>query len=235
MQLFYNPRLDNSAVQFTFSTEESKHIVKVLRKKEGDILHITNGKGYLFEAKILLADPKKCKAEIVSTTKKHEKMFWLHMVVAPTKTNDRFEWFLEKATEIGVHEITPIICENSERKVLKPERMERVIQSAMKQSLQTFLPKLNKAVSYKDFIAKPQNGLLFVAHCRKGEKVELKRRLAPDKDVTILIGPEGDFSQTEINSAYDKGFIPISLGENRLRTETAAIVACTTVVMINNG
>ena len=235
MQLFYNSRLDNSAVQFTFSTEESKHIVKVLRKKEGDILHITNGKGYLFEAKILLADPKKCKAKIVSRVKKHPKMYWLHMVVAPTKMNDRFEWFLEKATEIGVHEITPIICENSERKVIKPERMEKVIQSAMKQSLQTFLPKLNKAVTYKAFMATTHKGLLFIAHCKKDEKVDLKRRVAPDKDVTILIGPEGDFSKTEINTAFDKGFVPISLGANRLRTETAAIVACTTVVMINNG
>ncbi len=235
MQLFYNPRLDNSASQFMFSAEESKHIIKVLRKKEGDILKITNGKGYLFEAKILLATAKKCKAEIISTTKKHHKMYWLHMVVAPTKMNDRFEWFLEKATEIGVHEITPIICENSERKTLKMERMEKIIQSAMKQSLQTFLPKLNEPLSYKKFMAKEHKGLLFIAHCENDEKVDLKRRVAPDKDVTILIGPEGDFSRSEIEMAYDDSFLPISLGENRLRTETAAIVACTTVAMINNG
>ncbi len=235
MQLFYNPRLDNSASQFTFGTEESRHIIKVLRKKEGDVLKITNGKGYLFEAKILLATEKKCKAEIISTTKKHHKMYWLHMVVAPTKMNDRFEWFLEKATEIGVHEITPIICENSERKTLKMERMEKIIQSAMKQSLRTFLPKLNEPLSYKNFMVKEHKGLLFIAHCGKDEKVDLKRRVAPDKDITILIGPEGDFSPSEIKMAYNKGFLPISLGENRLRTETAALVACTTVAMINNG
>ncbi|MGB5665220.1 MAG: RsmE family RNA methyltransferase, partial [Maribacter sp.] len=106
MQLFYNPRLDNSASQFVFDAVESSHIVKVLRKKEGDTLQITNGKGYLFESRIVDADVKKCKAEIISTTKKHRKMYWFHLVVAPTKNNDRFEWFLEKATEIGVNEIT---------------------------------------------------------------------------------------------------------------------------------
>ncbi len=235
MQLFYNPRLDQSASQFTFNEEESKHIVKVLRKKEGDLLHITNGKGYLFEARIISANPKKCSAQIEDTDKRHQKMHWFHLVVAPTKMNDRFEWFLEKATEIGVNEITPIICDNSERKIIKKERMEKVIQSAMKQSLQTFLPKLNDAVSFKDFIANEHKGLLFIAHCEDDEKLDLKRRVAADKDVTIMIGPEGDFSSSEIKSSYEKGFLPVSLGENRLRTETAAIVACTTVNMINNG
>jgi len=235
MQLFYNPQLDQSASQFMFSEEESKHLIKVLRKKEGDLVHITNGKGYLFEAKIISADTKKCKAEVIDTNKIHQKMHWFHLVVAPTKMNDRFEWLLEKATEIGVNEITPIICNNSERKIVKIERMEKVILSAMKQSLQTYLPKLNAPISYKEFLTKTHKGLLFIAHCEEDEKLELKRRVAPDKDVTILIGPEGDFSQSEIKQAYESGFLPVSLGENRLRTETAAIVACTTVNMINNG
>lgn len=235
MQLFYNPNIDNSASHFVFPTEESKHIVKVLRKVEGDILHITNGKGYLYKAEILVADQKKCKVAIVATEKEHPKMFWLHMVVAPTKMNDRYEWFLEKATEIGANEITPIICERSERKVIKKERMEKVIQAAMKQSQRTYLPKLNDAISYADFMFQEQKGLLFIAHCEDKEKLELKRRVAADKDITILIGPEGDFSSSEINIAYEKGYLPVSLGQYRLRTETAAIVACTTVVMINNG
>ncbi|MUH36883.1 16S rRNA (uracil(1498)-N(3))-methyltransferase [Zobellia amurskyensis] len=235
MQLFYNPDLDKSITQFTFSQEESRHIVKVLRKKEGDVLHITNGKGYIFESEILLADQKRCKAQIVSTQKKHAKAHWLHIVVAPTKNNDRLEWFLEKATEIGVNEITPIFCDRSERKIIKKERLEKVIQSAMKQSLRTYLPKLNDAISFKDFMEQEQNGLLFIAHCEEEEKVDLKRRVAPDRDITILIGPEGDFSQNEISRAYEKGFLPVSLGEYRLRTETAAIVACATVNMINNG
>ncbi|MEX0289845.1 MAG: 16S rRNA (uracil(1498)-N(3))-methyltransferase [Flavobacteriaceae bacterium] len=233
MQLFYNPRLDGSATQFSFDQEESKHIVKVLRRKEGNELHITNGKGSLFKAVIIDADPKRCKAQIQETEKHHEKMHSLHMAVAPTKMNDRFEWFLEKATEIGVNEITPIICERAERKVIKPQRLEKVIQTAMKQSLRTYLPKLNPAISYTDFLAQQHQGLLFIAHCEKEEKAELKRRVAADKDITILIGPEGDFSKAEIQQAYDKGFVPVSLGEARLRTETAAIVACATVNLIN--
>ncbi|TMU56166.1 16S rRNA (uracil(1498)-N(3))-methyltransferase [Flagellimonas algicola] len=234
MQLFYNPSLDNSFKQFFFNSEESKHIAKVLRKKEGDILYITNGMGYLFEAEILIADPRKCKAQIVTEKKSIPKRYHLHLAVAPTKMNDRYEWFLEKATEIGVDEITPIICERSERKVIKLERMERVLQSAMKQSLQTFLPKLNPAISYKQFMEQQMEGLKFIAHCEEGEKMELKRRAAADKDVTILVGPEGDFSTTEIQLAQEKGFVPVSLGNNRLRTETAAIVACTTVAIINS-
>ncbi|WKB80755.1 16S rRNA (uracil(1498)-N(3))-methyltransferase [Cellulophaga lytica] len=235
MQLFYNSTLDNSISQFVFPPEESKHIVKVLRKVEGDELYITNGNGYLFTAKIMVADVKKCKAQITSKEKKHRPMHWLHVAVAPTKMNDRFEWFLEKATEIGVDEITPIICDHSERKILKLERMEKVLQSAMKQSLQTYLPKLNAPIPYTEFVQKEHKDLLFIAHCEEEEKVELKRRVAADKDVTILIGPEGDFSSNEIKQAYENGFIPVSLGKNRLRTETAAIVACATVAMINNG
>ncbi|MEE9361083.1 MAG: 16S rRNA (uracil(1498)-N(3))-methyltransferase [Cellulophaga sp.] len=235
MQLFYYPNLDNSISQFIFSEEESKHIVKVLRKTEGDILFITNGKGYFFDAKILIANHKRCKMEVISSKKKHAKRHWLHMVIAPTKLNDRYEWFLEKATEIGIDEITPIICEHSERKVIKIDRLKKVIESAMKQSLQAFLPKLNEAISFKEYIEQSKDGLLFIAHCEDDEKMELKRRVAPDKDVTILIGPEGDFSHSEITTAEEKGFIPISLGKNRLRTETAGIVACATVALINNS
>ncbi len=235
MQLFYNSNLDSSAAQFVFPQEESKHIIRVLRKKENDILFVTNGKGTLYETKIVVADPKKCKVQITNETKKHQTKYWLHLAVAPTKNNDRFEWFLEKATEIGVNEITPIICERSERKVIKQERLQKVIQSAMKQSLQTFLPKINPAISLKEYLNLKHEGLLFIGHCEKEEKVELKRRAAADKDITILIGPEGDFSTNEIQSAYEKGFLPVSLGRNRLRTETAAIYACTTIALINNS
>ncbi|RIV74427.1 16S rRNA (uracil(1498)-N(3))-methyltransferase [Flagellimonas aequoris] len=234
MQLFYNPSLDNSTKQFVFPPEESKHIARVLRKTEGDIVHITNGKGYLFEAEILVPDQKRCKVKIVSESKSVPKRYSLHMAVAPTKMNDRFEWFLEKATEIGIDEITPLFCDHSERKTVKLERMERVLQSAMKQSLQTVLPKLNPPMSFKDFMETDNTGLKFIAHCDEGEKMELKRRVIADMDITILIGPEGDFSKEEIDAAKAKGFVPISLGNNRLRTETAAIVACTTVNVINS-
>ncbi|MBM1106733.1 16S rRNA (uracil(1498)-N(3))-methyltransferase [Aurantibacter crassamenti] len=235
MQLFYNPEIDNSISQFSFSSEESKHIIKVLRKKVDDELYITNGKGYIYQARIIDASIKRCKAEIISREKKHKTMHYLHLVVAPTKMNDRFEWFLEKATEIGVNEITPIICEHSERKIIKIERMQKVLQSAMKQSLQAYLPKLNQAIKYTDYLELEKNGLLFIAHCEEGEKMELKRRVAADNDVTVLIGPEGDFSANEIDLALKKGFLPVSLGKNRLRTETAALVACATVAVINNA
>lgn len=234
MHLFYNPALDNSFKQFFFSLEESKHIVKVLRKAEGDIVNLTNGRGSLFQAKILEANPKKCKAQIISEEKTIPRLHSLHIAIAPTKMNDRFEWFLEKATEIGIQEITPILCDHSERKVIKQERLEKVLQSAMKQSLQTFLPKLNPLMSLQEFLGSVKGGLNLVAHCHPEEKLELKRRVQADKDVVILIGPEGDFSKDEINLALHEGFLPVSLGRNRLRTETAGIVACTTVAMINS-
>lgn len=235
MQLFYDPDLDQSVSQFFFSAEESRHMVKVLRKNSGDVIHITNGKGFLFEARILVPDPKHCSAEIISTSQKHPDRHWLHMVVAPTKMNDRYEWFLEKATEIGVHEITPIICEHSERKVLKMDRMEKVVLAAMKQSQQYFLPKLNEAIPFTEYMVLPKKGHLYIAHCDEGEKSDLKRKVPADNDVTVLIGPEGDFSPKEIATAKDNGFIPVSLGPNRLRTETAALVACTTVALINQS
>ena len=234
MQLFFNPSLDNSFKQFFFPQDESKHIIKVLRKVEGDILSITNGRGSLFQAKILEANPKKCKAQIVSEEKTIPRLHTLHIAIAPTKLNDRFEWFLEKATEIGIHEITPILCEHSERRVIKPERLERVLRSAMKQSLQTFLPKLNPLVPFERFLGSVQGDLKLVAHCHPEEKLELKRRVQADKDVIILIGPEGDFSKNEVDMALSHGFLPVSLGRNRLRTETAGIVACSTVAIINS-
>lgn len=233
MQLFYNPEINLKTDQFTFPTDESKHIVKVLRKKTGDLLQITNGQGDMFQAEILFPDHKKCTAKIIEKKHYEPKAYKLHLVVAPTKLNDRFEWFLEKATEIGVDEITPLICDHSERKVIKKDRMDKVIQSAMKQSLQTYLPILNEAITFKEFLSSPRQGDLFIAHCEENEKIELNERVRAKSETTILIGPEGDFSANEIALALEKGFLPIALGQTRLRTETAAIVACTTVALIN--
>ncbi|UOB17156.1 16S rRNA (uracil(1498)-N(3))-methyltransferase [Abyssalbus ytuae] len=236
MQLFYNPNISESTSQFTFSQDESKHITRVLRKKEGDILSITNGKGWLFEAEIIVADSKNCIANIIKSKLQDKKLYYLHMAVAPTKMNDRYEWFLEKATEIGIDEITPIICDHSERKQIKKERYEKIIQSAMKQSLNCYLPKINDAVKLNDFLNNSFNGQTFIAHCEEDDfkKEYLNRVALADHKITILIGPEGDFSKNEINLALKKGFVPVSLGDNRLRTETAAIVACHTVSLINN-
>lgn len=233
MQLFYNPDINAVSETFSFDKEESKHIVKVLRKSEGDILHVTNGLGYLFHTEIILASDKKCTVKINQTETQKPTDFYLHLAVAPTKMNDRFEWFLEKATEIGIHEITPIICEHSERKVIKTERFDKIIQSAMKQSLQYFLPKLNEPISFKEFINKNQDGTLFIAHCEETDKKLLKEAIVPKEKYTILIGPEGDFSEKEIETALQNNYIPVSLGNTRLRTETAAVVACHSIVFSN--
>ncbi len=233
MQLFYNPDISESTAQFTFSKEESKHIVKVLRKNVGDTLHITNGKGFLFTAEITIPNINKCIATIVTKAKQSKRNYNLHLAVAPTKMNDRYEWFLEKATEIGIDSITPIICDHSERKVIKAERYEKILQSAMKQSLSSHLPKLNEAISFKTFIKQDFTGDLFIAHCEETDRKSLKQELNPNQNVTILIGPEGDFSVKEIEMALSNNFIPVTLGETRLRTETAAIVACHSVAFIN--
>ena len=159
MQLFYNPDIDETTETFSFDKEESRHIIKVLRKKDSDILHVTNGLGLLFETEITLASDNKCIVEVLSIKKSPEPKFRLHLAVAPTKMNDRFEWFLEKATEIGIQEITPVICDRSERKVINLERFEKIILSAMKQSNETYLPKLNEAISFKEFIKQKNEGL----------------------------------------------------------------------------
>ena len=233
MQLFYTPHISETEKSFVFDKEESKHIIKVLRKKESDILFVTNGLGYLFKTKIALASDSKCTVTIESFEKLETPKFRLHLAVAPTKMNERFEWFLEKATEIGIQEITPIICDHSERKIIKIDRFQKIIESAMKQSLHYYLPILNQPISYKEFIKKELKGQKFIAHCEETDKKSLKNQLQPNSDVTLLIGPEGDFSVKEIQMALDNTFIPVTLGNTRLRTETAALVACHSVVYSN--
>lgn len=233
MQLFYNPALTETTEHFLFPKEESKHIVKVLRKQTGDIMHITNGRGWLFTAEITIPNLKSCEAVIIGKELKPQPNYNLHLAVAPTKMNDRYEWFLEKATEIGIQSITPIICDHSERKVIKAERFEKILQSAMKQSLSCYLPSLHPAESFKSFVGKQQHGDLFIAHCEETDKKSLKNEIQTKTDITVLIGPEGDFSTSEIKSAIENGFKPVALGNTRLRTETAAIVACHSVAFSN--
>tara|TARA_R110002126_G_scaffold277560_2_gene423544 strand:- start:29769 stop:30479 length:711 start_codon:yes stop_codon:yes gene_type:complete len=235
MQLFYNAGIQPNTTQITFDKVESKHIVRVLRKREGDILKITNGKSLLFDAKITIASDKKCIAKIISHEQKSKPWdYYLHIAIAPTKLNDRMEWFLEKATEIGIDEITPIICQNSERRVVKLERFEKIIQAAMKQSLKFTLPKLNAPIKFNEFINQNFEGKICIAHCEEDKnKNILKEIVNPSEKTTILIGPEGDFSSQEIEKALVKNHIPISLGESRLRTETAGLVAVNIISFIN--
>ncbi len=233
MQLFYNPEINETSEFFSFDKEESKHIIKVLRKKDTDILFVTNGLGFLFKTEITLASDTKCTVKIISFEKEKPLPYQLHLVVAPTKMNDRFEWFLEKATEIGISEITPIICDHSERKQIKTDRFDKIILSAMKQSNQLYLPKLNEPIAFKDFVKTKNQGLQLIAHCEENEKKSLKDVLKPNENITMLIGPEGDFSLKEIQMALDHNYIPVSLGNTRLRTETAAIVACHSVAFLN--
>lgn len=233
MQLFYSPDIDKKNETFTFDKVESKHIIKVLRKKDTDILHVTNGLGELFETEITLASDNKCTVKILSSTQQAPPKAHVHLAVAPTKMNDRYEWFLEKATEIGVQEITPIICDHSERKVVNQERFEKIILAAMKQSNELFLPKLNNAITFKEFIKQKSNGLQLIAHCEETDKKSLKSVLKVNENITMLIGPEGDFSEKEIALAIANEYVPVSLGTTRLRTETAAIVACHSVAFFN--
>jgi 16S rRNA (uracil1498-N3)-methyltransferase len=235
MQLFYNPNINESSESFSFDKEESKHIIKVLRKKDSDILYVTNGLGYLFKTEIILASDSKCTVQILSFEKKEPSKYHLHLAVAPTKMNDRFEWFLEKATEIGIQEITPIICDRSERKVINNDRFDKIILAAMKQSNELYLPKLNPAISFKEFIKQNNDGLQMIAHCEETDKKTLKSVLQTNQNVTLLIGPEGDFSEKEIVLALENKYIAISLGNTRLRTETAAVVACHSVVFFNEN
>jgi len=232
MQLFYAPNLFSGSKNFTFDTDESKHIAKVLRKKVGDKLHITNGLGFGFEGEISLITDKKCEISLLKETFYQPEKTHLHIAVAPTKMNDRMEWFLEKATEIGIQEITPIICDRSERKVINHDRFEKIMQAAMKQSVQFYMPKLNEQQTFKQFLSKKDLGISYIAHCEEVEKQELKNILQPSEKITIVIGPEGDFSVLEIQKAIENNFTPISLGNNRLRTETAALVACHTVRLL---
>lgn len=235
MQLFLQTQLDKNSKTVTFDKVESRHIAKALRKKQGDILQVTNGLGDLFTCELQIVSDKECIAKILDSKSDKKRSYTLHMAVAPTKTNDRFEWFLEKATEIGVEKITPILCQHSERKQIRLDRYEKIIESALKQSLQTFLPKLNPLTPIADLYALSKKyDAIFIAHCEEdAPRISLKEKLEPQKRYLILIGPEGDFSKEEIKKARENNWQEVSLGTTRLRTETAAIVACHSVAFVN--
>ena len=233
MLLFYTP--DITLPQYTLPEEESKHCVRVLRLGEGDTIHLADGRGNLHRARIVSASPKRCEVTVEETVSEYGKRpYALTVGVAPTKNNDRFEWFLEKATEIGIDRVIPLECDRSERRVYKTDRGNKVIESAMKQSLKAYHPQLDELTPFAGLVRMPFDGDKFIAHCEAGaDKKLLRDRVVTGNNVLVLIGPEGDFSPEEIRLAKENGFCEISLGASRLRTETAALAACHTVALIN--
>ena len=229
MDLFFLPELNETNTEVIFPKEESKHIARVLRKNAGDLLQVTNGKGLEMTVELQQIGQSKVIGKSIQTTNHPPLPYQLHLAVAPTKNISRFEWFLEKATEIGIHQITPLLCAHSERKVIKEERLEKIIIAALKQSKQFHKPVLNPLTSLKDFVTAQPNG--YIAHCHPGEKESFFGAIAPKGNITVLIGPEGDFSVEEVNIAKENNYKAISLGEQRLRTETAAIVSTHTVAL----
>lgn len=230
MQLFYVKNVDSEII--VLDEEESRHAIKVLRKTTGDNLHVIDGKGGMYKATIIDPNHKHCTLSLIETMKEYEKLpYHLHIAIAPTKNIDRIEWFIEKATEIGIDSFTMLRSEHSERKTVNEERLEKVIVSAMKQSIKAYKPELNPMISFTEFVGQDfGEAECFIAHCSTNfERRHLKESLSEKKDIVLLIGPEGDFSDTEIELAIKKGFKSISLGSSRLRTETAALYATTTV------
>ena len=232
MNIFYTPDITGNS--YTLNEEESKHCVRVLRMEIGERINLVDGDGGMYIAQIVDANPKRCRVEVVEKQECYGKRpYYLHIAIGPTKLIDRYEWFLEKVTEIGVDEITPLESFHSERRTVKQERSEKVVTAAVKQSVKAYHPKVNEMISFKELVNRPFEGKKFIAHCNDGEKVLLKHAVAPDDNALILIGPEGDFSVEEVALAKQQGFIEISLGESRLRTETAGVVACSTVCFVN--
>lgn len=235
MHLFYTPDITPESKQYTLNEEESKHCTRVLRLGVGASIALIDGAGNYFNCEIIADHPKRTEIRVLSIQSEYgRRNHYLHLAVAPTKSIDRFEWFLEKATEIGVDEITPLICEHSERKDIKWDRLNKVISAAVKQSLTAYHPRLNEATKLSDFLQRPkQNSQQFIAHCADQQKDTLQKLLLPKADYCVLIGPEGDFSPQEIKDALETGYQAIALGDKRLRTETAALYACMEINLIN--
>lgn len=223
MHLFYTPDI---ALCHELPADEAAHALRVLRLQSGDEVSLTDGQGNLYRAIISECNRKRCLVEVEG--KEEQPPLWeghLHLALAPTKNMDRMEWLAEKATEIGFDELTFLNCQWSERRIVKGERIEKILVSAMKQSLKARLPKLNEMTDFMHFVKQPFSGQKFIAHCHEGEKLLLRQTLQPAEDALVLIGPEGDFSPDEVAEAIRQGFKPVTLGNTRLRTETAALVA----------
>jgi len=232
MNLFFTPDINSNIYQL--NREESFHCVKVLRLKEGEIIYLTDGNGSLFECKIISPDIKACTVEVINTVEKfNAKNYYLHIAIAPTKNIARIEWFIEKAVEIGIDEITPLICEHSERTTINYQRFEKIIISAMKQSVKAYKPMLNEPSKFQTIVKNSEIENRFIAYCEISTQSLLSKICPIGEKVLILIGPEGDFSKNEVDLALENSFKIISLGKSRLRTETAGLIACHTVSLLN--
>lgn len=233
MHIFYTPDITQNT--YTLNEEESKHCVRVLRLTIGSIVNLVDGKGGFYTAEITADNPKKVSLSVLKVeTEFHKRNHYLHVAVAPTKNIDRMEWFLEKATELGIDEVTPIITDRSERRVVKEDRLNKVITAAIKQSIKAYHPKLNDAIAFDDFLKQPFDGDKLIAHCiDNGGKRFISELVSPHQKYLILIGPEGDFTPDEVNLALNKGFKALTLGDNRLRTETAALSVCFEINYLN--
>jgi 16S rRNA (uracil1498-N3)-methyltransferase len=233
MQLFYTNNVSEGSA--AFGSEESGHCIRVLRMRRGDRLHFTDGAGNMYEGVISEDNPKNMKVTVTAVTKDAGKrQYRLHVAISPLKNDDRLEWFIEKAVELGIDEITPLICSRTEKKRVRKERLEGLILSAMKQSLKSFLPRLNDAITFTEFVSGDSSGRKLIACCdQKVERQAMTAVAACGEDVLILIGPEGDFTEEEVRLAADAGFMPVHLGASRLRTETAGVAACCAVYLAN--
>ena len=232
MHIFYTPDIEQVK---ELPEVESRHCIKVLRLGEGDEIGLIDGKGVYYRAVISEAHPKRCAVNILETVMcPNPWPYRLEIAIAPTKNLDRIEWFAEKTTEIGIDAVTLLKCRFSERKEMKTERLKKILVSAMKQSLKAKLPELSEMTDYKHFIQRPFSGRKFIAHCYDGEERRLLSECyKPGENDLVIIGPEGDFSPEEVELALSNGFEPVSLGDSRLRTETAGIVACHTIHVLN--
>ena len=226
MQLFYTPDIQDKLA--FFPEEEPRHCTQVLRHREGDLVHLTDGRGGMWQAQLVSVTKKSCQAVLQEEISCTKRPYDLHIGIGPTKQIDRMEWFLEKATEIGgLASVTPLICQRSERQQVRLDRLEKILLSAMKQSLQAWLPTLAPLTPFSRYLKNlPMDCQRRIAHCAEGEKTFLTHNLLPRQNVCLLIGPEGDFSESEIEEALQADFTPVSLGDTRLRTETAAVFAC---------
>ena len=234
MQLFFSDHIKAGIIQL--KEEEARHCAQVLRKQTGDVIQVVDGRGNWYEAELLDCSKKACQAKILSEKAVDQKRdYRIHIGIAPTKNISRLEWFLGKATEIGIDEITPLLCQRSERKIIRNDRLEKILLAAMKQSLKATLPNLYSLTRFEDFVRSLDafKGQKYIAYCEESVNITLRKNYRAGQDVCILIGPEGDFTAEEVKLAQSAGFEALSLGASRLRTETAGVIACHTIHLLN--